>query len=130
MTTRTVCGPPAGKATRSRRSSGPRSLLGTMMTAVLVVTAGCGSKQTNAAQTAEGGALVLGASLALTGATAKDGSLTKEGYEVCTKVINDKGGVTAGGRKYTLEIQYQDDTSKADVSAQLVDQYNDKGIKL
>src|SRR4030095_7246743 len=72
----------------------------------------------------------LGASLALTGATAKEGTLTKEGYEVCKKVINDKGGVSAGGRKYTLDIQYQDDTSKADVSAQLVDGYNDKGVKL
>jgi branched-chain amino acid transport system substrate-binding protein len=97
---------------------------------MLVVAAGCGSKQAPEPAVADGGVLTLGASLALTGATAKEGLYTKEGYEVCQKVVNDKGGVVAGGKKYTLDIQYQDDTSKADVSAQLVDQYNDKGIKL
>src|SRR5512138_1341483 len=98
--------------------------------AMLVVAAGCGSKQAPEPAVADGGVLNLGASLALTGATAKEGLYTKEGYEVCQKVVNAKGGVVAGGRKYTLDIQFQDDTSKADVSAQLVDQYNDKGIKL
>jgi branched-chain amino acid transport system substrate-binding protein len=97
--------------------------------AMLVAITGCGSKTLEPTQ-AQGGSLVLGASLALSGATVKEGMLTKEGYEVCKKVINDKGGVTVDGRRYTLDIQYQDDTSKADVSAQLVDQYNDKGVKL
>jgi branched-chain amino acid transport system substrate-binding protein len=107
-----------------------KAIAGVAAAALLAVTAGCGSKGAPAPTVVEGGNLVLGASLALTGATAKEGVLTREGYEVCTKVINDKGGVVAGGKKYQLEIQYQDDTSKADVSAQLVDQYNDKGIKL
>src|SRR5262245_44580575 len=97
-------------------------------TALLLVVTGCGSKNAAEATGAEGGTLVLGASLALSGSTVKEGTLTKEGYEVCKSVINAKGGITAGGKKYTLDIQYQDDTSKADVSAQLVDQYNDKGI--
>jgi len=107
-----------------------RRLASVAVAAMLFAAAGCGSRKAPESSGAEGGKLVLGASLALTGATAKEGIYTKEGYEVCTKVINDKGGVTAGGRKYPLEIQFQDDTSKADVSAQLVDQYNDKGIKL
>jgi branched-chain amino acid transport system substrate-binding protein len=107
-----------------------RRLTCAAVAAALLLAAGCGGKKAPAAAAAEQGSLVLGASLALTGATAKEGTLTKEGYEVCKKVVNDKGGVSAGGRKYTLDIQYQDDTSKADVSAQLVDQYNDKGIKL
>jgi len=106
-----------------------RTLAGTVAAALLLAVPGCGSKQAEPAAAA-GGGLVLGASLALTGATAKEGILTREGYEVCRKVVNDKGGVSVGGAKKPLEIQFQDDTSKADVSAQLVDQYNDKGVKL
>jgi branched-chain amino acid transport system substrate-binding protein len=97
---------------------------------VVIFGAACHSKSPADTGPVDGGSLVLGASISLTGATAKEGILTKEGYELCRKVVNEKGGVSAGGKKYTLDIQYQDDTSKADVSAQLVDQYNDKGIKL
>jgi branched-chain amino acid transport system substrate-binding protein len=107
-----------------------RALTAAVTAAALFVAGACGSKAAPEPSVAEGGVLTLGASLALTGATAKEGIYTKEGYEVCRSVVNAKGGVVAGGRKYTLDIQYQDDTSKADVSAQLVDQYNDKGIKL
>lgn len=108
-----------------------RVIAGAAVTAAMLLTAaGCGSKAAPETPLADGGVLPMGASLALTGATAKEGTYTKEGYEVCQKVINAKGGVVAGGRKYTLDIKYQDDTSKADVSAQLVDQYNDQGVKL
>jgi branched-chain amino acid transport system substrate-binding protein len=107
-----------------------RLLAGATAAALLLVAAGCGSKEASEPAGAQGSTLTLGASLALTGATAKEGLYTREGYEVCKKVINDKGGVTAGGKTYTLDIQFQDDTSKADVSAQLVDKYNDQNIKL
>jgi branched-chain amino acid transport system substrate-binding protein len=107
-----------------------RVLAAAATAALLLAVGACGSRKAPETPLAEGGILTLGASLALTGATAKEGLYTKEGYEVCQKVVNAKGGVVAGGRKYTLDIQFQDDTSKADVSAQLVDQYNDKGIKL
>jgi branched-chain amino acid transport system substrate-binding protein len=92
--------------------------------------AGCGSKGTVTAAPSAGGKLVLGASLSLTGSLAREGILTKEGYEVCKTVVNGKGGVDVGGAKVTLDIQYQDDTSTPDTSAQLVDQFNDKGVKL
>ena len=74
--------------------------------------------------------MTLGASLSLTGSLVHEGKLTQEGYDVCVKVVNDKGGVKAGGKTYKLAISYQDDTSKADTAGQLVDQFNDKGVKL
>lgn len=103
----------------------------------LALTAGCKSKgdAVPAAEPSTQGpqadpTLVLGASISLTGALAREGGLTKEGYELCTKVVNDKGGVPVGDKKFKLEVRYQDDTSKPDTAAQLVDQLNDQGVKL
>ncbi len=107
-----------------------RLLAGTAVAAMLLVAAGCGSKKPAEVVIPDGGTLKFGASLALTGATAKEGGLTKEGYDLCKKIVNSKGGIVAGDKRYTLDIDYQDDTSKADVSAQLVDKYNDQGVKL
>jgi branched-chain amino acid transport system substrate-binding protein len=95
-----------------------------------LVLAGCGSKGA-APDTGTGiGTLTLGASLSLTGSLAREGILTKEGYEVCRTVVNGKGGVSVGGKKLRLDIRYQDDTSKPDTAAQLLDQFNDDGVKL
>lgn len=103
---------------------------GLAVTAVAILAAGCGSKGESTSGNQTGGKLILGASLSLTGSLAREGGLTKEGYDVCSKVVNDKGGVPVGGKKLILEIQYQDDTSKPDTAGQLVDQFNDKGVKL
>lgn len=100
-----------------------------LATALLLVPTGCGSKGEATNETATG-TLTLGASLSLTGSLAREGILTKEGYDVCVKVVNDKGGVPVGGQKLRLEIRYQDDTSKPDTAAQLMDQFNDQGVKL
>jgi branched-chain amino acid transport system substrate-binding protein len=106
-----------------------RILAGTMAAAVLLITA-CGSKGAAGGGAATTDKLVLGASLSLTGSLAREGALTKEGYELCKTVINGKGGVSVAGKKLMLDIQYQDDTSKPDTAAQLVDQFNDQGVKL
>ncbi len=101
------------------------------ITASSLVMAGCGSKGAPKSEgAASSGTLAIGASLSLTGALAREGQLTKEGYQLCQDKVNAKGGVDIGGTKVKLAIQYQDDTSKPDVAAQLVDQFNDKGIKL
>ncbi len=91
---------------------------------------GCGSKGEKQAGSAESDSLTIGASLSLTGKLAREGSLTREGYDLCQRAVNDKGGVPVGDKKYRLDIKYQDDTSKPDTAAQLVDQFNDKGVKL
>jgi branched-chain amino acid transport system substrate-binding protein len=103
---------------------------GVAVTAVAILAAGCGSKGESTGGTQAGGTLVFGASLSLTGSLAREGILTREGYDICSKVVNDKGGVPVAGKKLTLQIQYQDDTSKPDTAGQLVDQFNDKGVKL
>jgi branched-chain amino acid transport system substrate-binding protein len=107
-----------------------RILVGIAAATLALTAGGCGSKGEASNAAPAGGKLVLGASLSLTGSLAREGILTKEGYEVCKSVVNGKGGVSVGGAKLTLDIQYQDDTSKPDTAGQLVDQFNDKGVKL
>lgn len=91
--------------------------------------AGCGSKGSSQTE-GDSNTLTLGAAVSLTGKLAREGALTKEGYELCQTKINDAGGVSVGGKKLMLAVQYQDDTSKPDTAAQLVEQFNDKGVKL
>jgi branched-chain amino acid transport system substrate-binding protein len=98
--------------------------------AVVAAAGGCGSKGASTGGTQDSGTLTLGVSLSLTGSLAREGILTREGYDVCAKVVNDKGGVPVAGKKLRLQLQYQDDTSKPDTAGQLVDQFNDKGVKL
>ena len=101
------------------------------ITAGSLLVAGCGSKsEAKAADASSTGTLTIGASISLTGKLAREGLLTKEGYQLCQEKVNAQGGVAIAGKKAKLDIQYQDDTSKPDVAAQLVDQFNDKGIKL
>ena len=76
-----------------------------------------------------GGTLTFGAALSLTGSLSREGALTRDGYEFCKQVVNDKGGVKAGDETYQLKIEYQDDTSEPDTAAQLVDQFNDQDVK-
>jgi branched-chain amino acid transport system substrate-binding protein len=108
-----------------------RMLGGLVVAAALVAGTACGSKGEERAADGGGEAtLTIGASLSLSGSLAREGALTKEGYDLCQKVVNDKGGVPVGGRNRRVQIEYQDDLSKPDTAAQLVDQFNDRGIKL
>lgn len=105
-------------------------VVGTTLAIALTVTS-CGSKGAQQSPSAGGsGVLTIGASMSLTGKLAREGQLTKEGYQICQDVVNAKGGVPVGNQKLKLDIQFQDDTSTPDTAAQLVDQFNDKGVKL
>ncbi|MTJ66818.1 ABC transporter substrate-binding protein [Nocardia seriolae] len=96
---------------------------------VVLVAAGCGSK--GAGHTAQtGDTLKLGASLSFSGATVREGVLTREGYDLCIDRVNAKGGVQVGDKKLKLDIDYQDDTSVPDTAGQIVDRFNDRGVKL
>ena len=96
--------------------------------AIALAATGCGSKGSSAGSS--DATLRLGAPYSNTGALAREGTLTREGYELCRETINAKGGIPVGDKKLKIEISYSDDTSKPDVAARIVDQLNDKGIKL
>ncbi|GAA5180208.1 amino acid ABC transporter substrate-binding protein [Rugosimonospora acidiphila] len=101
------------------------------VTAVLALSlAACGSKGSRSTSGADQDQLTIGVSMSLTGSLAREGLLTRSGYEFCQQVINGKGGIPVGDRKVKLNLVFQDDTSSPDTAAQLIDQYNDKGYKL
>lgn len=112
--------------------SGIRSVLAIAGMLALVV-AGCGKGQGNAGGGGGGGGtgpIKIGAALSLTGSLAKEGRLTKFGYQFCQEKVNQAGGVAVGDAKRKLAITYKDDKSQPDAAAQLVDQFNDDGSKL
>ena len=110
-------------------TSKSRVAVASIAACTLVTVAGCGSKGASGGSE-DSDTLTLGASLSLTGALAREGQLTKEGYDLCKQKVNAEGGVDLGDKKVKLDIEYQDDTSLPDVAAQLVDQFNDQGVQL
>ncbi len=65
--------------------------------------------------------LKIGAAVSFTGKYAKEGELLKRGYEIWKEVINKKGGLKVGGRRYRIEIVYYDDQSDPKTTAKLVE---------
>ncbi|HYM68852.1 MAG TPA: amino acid ABC transporter substrate-binding protein [bacterium] len=63
----------------------------------------------------------IGAPLAATGADAREGALTKDGYDLWAETVNAAGGIKVGGTAYKVEIVYYDDQSKPQTSAELAD---------
>lgn len=101
------------------------------VTVAPAVIAGCGSKGSSSSSGGgDSDVLKIGAPLSLTGSLAREGQLTKEGYQLCQQKVNAKGGVPVGDKKLKLKIKYQDDKSQPDTAAQLVDHFNDNGVKL
>src|ERR1700733_8383229 len=68
--------------------------------------------------TADDSTIVFGAALAATGANAREGALTKAGYDFWKDYVNAHGGMKVGGKTYKVDIKYYDDESKNDTSAQ------------
>lgn len=67
------------------------------------------------------GTLLFGAPLSLTGSTAKEGGLTRDGYELWKETYNAAGGIRAGSKRYRIETKYYDDESNAQKSATLAE---------
>jgi branched-chain amino acid transport system substrate-binding protein len=67
--------------------------------------------------------IVFGAALAATGRDAREGSLTKEGYDFWADYVNAHGGLKVGKKTYKVRIAYADDETNAQTSAKLVEKF-------
>jgi len=78
-----------------------------------------------------GADIVIGLPLAATGNLSQEGSMAKQGYDLWLDWVNGtKGGIDVGGVRHRVRLDYQDDTSKADVDSQLAEKMiADDGVK-
>jgi branched-chain amino acid transport system substrate-binding protein len=67
------------------------------------------------------GTLLFGAPISLTGSTAKEGGLVRDGYDLWRDTYNKAGGINIGGKHYKIETRYYDDASNAQQSATLAE---------
>ena len=93
-----------------------RFLSGLLATGIMVL--GCGGPSGGGATTT-GADIIIGAPLSVTGTQSKEGTLTKQGYDMWLPWINSQGGINVKGTKHKVQVKYEDDQSKPDISAQL-----------
>ena len=67
--------------------------------------------------------ITFGAALAATGRDAREGVLTKEGYDFWADYVNSHGGIKVAGKTYKVAISYADDETNAQTSARLVEKF-------
>ena len=79
-----------------------------------------GTNPAPAFQAADTDTIVFGAAVSFTGSLAKEGRLTREGYDFWKDYVNEHGGLRVGGRSYHVDINYYDDESNPQTSAKLV----------
>jgi branched-chain amino acid transport system substrate-binding protein len=85
---------------------------------VFLVAACGGSGAVGATKTGED--IIIGAPISTTGVQSKEGALTQQGYDMWKDWINNQqGGINVKGTKHKVQIKYEDDQSKPDISAQL-----------
>ncbi len=65
--------------------------------------------------------IVIGATLPLTGAEARQGLFYKEGYELAFDLVNKDGGLKIGNKTIPVTLQLLDDTTKQDIAVSLAD---------
>lgn len=90
------------------------------MAAFVALLAACGGSTSSGSSTKTGDPIIFGSALSVTGQQAKEGALTKQGYDLWLDWINQQGGIEIKGVKHPVQILYQDDQSKPDQSAILV----------
>lgn len=91
---------------------------------LVLLLAACGGSSGGGGGTGSGGTgtLLFGAPVSLTGATATEGKLTLEGYQLWVKQVNAHGGIKVGNTTYQVQLKYYDDGSSPTKSAQLTQQ--------
>ena len=70
--------------------------------------------------------ITFGSAVSLTGPLAREGTLTREGYDIWKAYVNSHGGLKVGKTSYHVEIKYYDDESlpenAANLAGRLIDQ--------
>jgi len=77
----------------------------------------CSACAARAAAEQPDGTIVFGAAVSLTGALAKEGRLTQEGYDFWVRYTNAQGGLRVGNARYAIAIRYLDDASEPSKTA-------------
>ena len=67
-----------------------------------------------------GSTLVIGSAISLSGSQSREGNLAKQGYDLWLDWITARGGITVGGVKHPVKLIFEDDQSKPDLSATLL----------
>ncbi len=91
-----------------------------ILVAVAILAAACGGAGGGGGATKTGEPIIIGAALGLTGQNAQEAALAKQGYDLWWDWIKQQGGITVNGVKHPVEIKYEDDQSRSDQSAILV----------
>ncbi len=71
---------------------------------------------------AQSNTITLGAAVQLTGKDANTGRYYRDGYQFAIDRINQKGGITVGGKKYLLKLDLLDNQSDTNLDVQLYTQ--------
>jgi branched-chain amino acid transport system substrate-binding protein len=87
--------------------------------AILAIALACSRAQARESNGAESRALVIGATLPLTGAEAKAGMAFKEGYELAIEEANRAGGVLLRSGRLPVSLKIVDDGSSAEQAIRL-----------
>jgi branched-chain amino acid transport system substrate-binding protein len=102
------------------RTMGGATRLTGLVSLTAVVALACGSAGGGTTTTTTTGEdLIIGAPMSITGAQSKEGALAKQGYDMWLQWIDQQGGITVKGVKHRVQIKYEDDQSKPDISANL-----------
>jgi branched-chain amino acid transport system substrate-binding protein len=95
-----------------------RVAVSVVVTALAALLAACGSAGgTGGGATGED--IVVGVPMSITGSQSKEGALAKQGYDLWKQWVNGQGGIDVKGTRHKVQLVYEDDQSKADISAQL-----------
>ena len=111
---------PVPARTRPARR-GPRSWLVAPLVLIVALALGACTSLGGGGAGSGSSTLVFGAPISLTGSTAKEGGLTRDGYDIWRDTYNKAGGINVGGKHYKIETKYYDDESNAQKSATLAE---------